>query len=47
MIDHLAQYYLGPGQQYPMRDVPEGVVVHVTVERIYAHGRWMEEAGTA
>lgn len=47
VMDHLAQYYLGPGQQYPMRDVPEGVVVHVTVERIYGQGPWTEEAGAA
>lgn len=47
VMDHLAQYYLGPGQQYPMRDVPDGVVVHVTVERIYGQGPWMEETGTA
>lgn len=47
VMDHLAQYYLGPGERYPMRDVPEGVVVHVTVERIYGQGSWMEGTGTA
>ena len=47
VMDHLARYYLGPGQQYPMRNVPEGVVVHVTVERIYGQGPWIEEAGAA
>lgn len=47
VMDHLAQYYVGPGQQYPIRDVPEGVVVHVTVERIYGQGPWLEEAGNA
>ena len=47
VMDHLAQYYLGPGQRYPMRDVPEGVVVRVTVERIYGQGPWTEEAGAA
>jgi PPOX class probable F420-dependent enzyme len=47
VMDHLAQYYLGPGQRYPMRDVSDGVVVHVTVERIYGQGPWMEEAGNA
>lgn len=47
VMDHLAQYYLGPGQQYPMREVPQGVVVHVTVERIYGQGPWVEEAGNA
>lgn len=47
VMDHLAQYYLGPGQRYPMRDVPEGVLIHVTVERIYGQGPWKEEPGTA
>jgi PPOX class probable F420-dependent enzyme len=47
LMDHLAQFYLGPGQKFPMRDVPEGVVVHVTVERIYGQGPWREEAATA
>lgn len=47
VMDHLAQYYVGPGQQYPIRDVPQGVVVHVTVERIYGQGPWAEEVGNA
>jgi PPOX class probable F420-dependent enzyme len=47
VMDHLAQYYLGPGLRYPMRDISDGVVVHVTVERIYGQGPWMEEAGNA
>lgn len=47
VMDRLAQYYLGPGQRYPMRDVPEGVLIHVTVERIYGQGPWKEEPGTA
>jgi PPOX class probable F420-dependent enzyme len=47
VMDHLAQFYLGPGQKYPMRDVPEGVVVHVTVERIYGQGSWREQTDTA
>jgi hypothetical protein len=29
-----------------MRDVPEGVLIHVTVERIYGQGPWKEEPGT-
>lgn len=40
MMDRLAEYYIGPGQQYPMRDVPEGVVVHVTIDRVYGQGPW-------
>jgi PPOX class probable F420-dependent enzyme len=40
VMDRLAEAYVGPGQQFPMRDVPDGVVVHVTVERIYGQGPW-------
>jgi len=38
LMDRLAQSYLGPGQRYPMRDAPEGVVIHVTVDRVYGQG---------
>jgi PPOX class probable F420-dependent enzyme len=47
VMDHLAESYLGLGKKYPMRDVPEGLVVHVTVERIYGLGPWREEIDTA
>lgn len=40
VMDRLAERYLGPGQRFPMRDVPEGVVVHVAVERLYGQGPW-------
>ncbi|MGH8944626.1 MAG: PPOX class F420-dependent oxidoreductase [Acidimicrobiia bacterium] len=43
VMDHLAESYLGPGEKYPMRDVPEGLVIHVAVERIYGQGPWREE----
>jgi PPOX class probable F420-dependent enzyme len=39
-MDHLAQYYIGPGERFPMRDVPPGFVTRVTVERIYGVGPW-------
>src|SRR5262245_41190835 len=38
LMDRLAECYIRPGPQYPMRDAPEGVVIHVTVERIYGQG---------
>jgi PPOX class probable F420-dependent enzyme len=47
VMDHLAQYYIGPGEVYPMRDVPDGVVVRVTVDRIYGQGPWAQEAANA
>jgi PPOX class probable F420-dependent enzyme len=43
LMDRLAKYYIGPGQKYPMRDVPPGAVVRVTVERIYGQGPWSED----
>jgi PPOX class probable F420-dependent enzyme len=44
VMDHLAQYYIGPGQQFPMREVPDGIVVRVAIDRIYGQGPWREEA---
>jgi PPOX class probable F420-dependent enzyme len=46
VMDRLAEFYIGPGQKYPLRDVPEGVVIHVDVERVYGQGPWREETGT-
>lgn len=40
VMDRLAEHYVGPGQQFPMRDVPDGVVLHVTVDRVYGQGPW-------
>lgn len=40
VMDHLAEFYLGPEQRYPLRDAPEGCVIHVTVDRIYGQGPW-------
>jgi PPOX class probable F420-dependent enzyme len=42
VMDKLAECYIGPGAKYPMRDVPPGVVTHVTVEEIYGQGPWRE-----
>jgi hypothetical protein len=42
VMDRLAEHYVGPGQQFPMRDVPDGVVLHVTVDRIYGQGPWAQ-----
>jgi PPOX class probable F420-dependent enzyme len=40
VMDKLAEFYLGPGQRYPMRDAPDGVVVHIAVDRVYGQGPW-------
>jgi PPOX class probable F420-dependent enzyme len=45
LMDRLAEAYIGPGQRFPMRDVPEGVVTRVAVEKIYGQGPWREAAG--
>jgi PPOX class probable F420-dependent enzyme len=42
VMDGLAEHYIGPGQQFPMREVPDGVVLHVTVDRIYGQGPWAQ-----
>jgi PPOX class probable F420-dependent enzyme len=42
VMDRLSEYYIGPGQQYPMRDVPDGIVVHITVDRVYGQGPWAQ-----
>ena len=42
VMDMLAEHYLGPGTTYPMRDVPPGVVTHVTVEEISGMGPWRD-----
>jgi PPOX class probable F420-dependent enzyme len=47
VMDRLAESYIGPGATFPMRDVPSGVVVHVTVEKIYGQGPWRDETEDA
>jgi PPOX class probable F420-dependent enzyme len=42
VMDHLAEFYIGPGQTFPMREVPDGVVVHITIDRVYGQGPWTE-----
>jgi PPOX class probable F420-dependent enzyme len=42
VMDMLAEHYLGPGANYPMREVPPGVVTHVTVEEISGMGPWRD-----
>jgi PPOX class probable F420-dependent enzyme len=40
VMDRLSEFYIGPGQQYPLRDAPAGVVLHVAVDRVYGQGPW-------
>jgi PPOX class probable F420-dependent enzyme len=42
VMDRLAEHYIGPGAEYFMRDVPEGVTIHVEVDRIYGQGPWKD-----
>jgi PPOX class probable F420-dependent enzyme len=42
VMDRLAPNYFGPGAVYPMREVPPGVVIHVTVDEIRGMGPWRE-----
>ena len=40
VMDHLAQWYIGPGSTYPARDMPSGWTFRVTIEKIYGQGPW-------
>jgi PPOX class probable F420-dependent enzyme len=40
VMDELAEAYIGPGAVFPNRDMPDGFVIHVAVERIYGLGPW-------
>ncbi len=42
VMDRLAEFYIGPGQQYPMRNVPDGLVLHIAIDRIYGQGPWAQ-----
>jgi PPOX class probable F420-dependent enzyme len=42
VMDHLAQWYIGPGATYPAREFPPGWTFRVQVERIYGQGPWNE-----
>lgn len=44
LMDRLSEFYIGPGQQFPMRNVPPGAVIHVEVDRIYGVGSWRPAA---
>jgi PPOX class probable F420-dependent enzyme len=40
VMDRLAEAYIGPGQRFPNREMPDGFVIHVDVERVYGMGTW-------
>jgi PPOX class probable F420-dependent enzyme len=42
VMDRLSEHYIGPGQKFPMRNVPAGAVVHIVPEKIYGVGAWRE-----
>jgi PPOX class probable F420-dependent enzyme len=42
VMDRLAGAYIGPGAEFPLRDVPPGLVIHVAVDRFYGQGPWAE-----
>lgn len=43
VMDRLAEHYIGPGAQFPMREVPAGLTIHVAPERYYGQGPWKEQ----
>ena len=40
LMDRLAEVYIGPGERFPNREMPDGWTVHVDVDRIYGMGNW-------
>jgi PPOX class probable F420-dependent enzyme len=40
VMDHLAQYYIGPDAAYPARDMPPGWTFRVAIDKIYGQGPW-------
>ncbi len=45
VMDKLAEFYLGPGEEYPWRDAPAGLVIRVDVDRVYGTGSWRTKGG--
>ena len=43
VMDRLAEVYIGPGEVFPNRDMPEGFTIHVEVERFYGLGLWANQ----
>jgi hypothetical protein len=41
-MDRLAEAYIGPGAIFPNREMPDGFVIHVDVDRFYGVGPWAE-----
>lgn len=46
VMDRLAEHYIGPGQKFPMRDVPDGAVIRVAVDRLYGVGPWQSDGAS-
>jgi len=42
VMDHLAQWYIGPGARYPARDMPAGWTYRVAIDTFYGQGPWNE-----
>ncbi len=40
VMDHLAQWYIGPDATYPARDMPTGWTFRVAIDKIYGQGPW-------
>lgn len=40
VMDRLAEVYIGPRQRFPNREMPDGFVIRVDVERLYGMGNW-------
>jgi PPOX class probable F420-dependent enzyme len=51
VMDHLAEWYIGPGATYPARDMPAGWTFRVAIDKFYGQGpwndRWVEMDGAS
>ncbi|MEX1264366.1 MAG: hypothetical protein WEE66_10630 [Actinomycetota bacterium] len=45
VMDRLAEFYIGAGQKFPMRDAPPGFTVQVAVDEVYGVGPWSQADG--
>lgn len=45
VMDRLAEAYIGPGERFPNREMPDGFVIRVDVDRVYGMGNWRGRRG--
>jgi PPOX class probable F420-dependent enzyme len=46
LMDRLSPTYIPPATEFPFRDMPPGITVRVSVERVYGQGPWKRDEGS-